>query len=171
MGLGTLFVAGCSAAPSASGLRSGSTIAPATSASASAALPTGKAVPTTSTSPVSLAPPEGCTLATDDDVTSINTGLTGKAVRIDEAFVADVEGRRWINANVYDRDGSRLSSADVWVIVGGNVYSLSGSARDLSSFPDGRDLPGHPSAGDPVAYTLQQDCVVPYLQAKNRAAP
>ena len=128
-------------------------------------------VPTTAAppTPTTAAPivPAGCTAALPEDVKAISAGLE-PGHTLGEAFVAVAGRRRWVNANIYeDRRALRASSADVWIIEpGGAIYSLSGSARDMSTFPDGRRLPDSPSAGDDIATWLQNDCVLPAAKAR-----
>lgn len=101
----------------------------------------------------------GCTPARPADVEAITAGLQpGLTLRY--AFTETTGLRRWVNAHIYRPDGQRVSSADVWIIdPPGVVFSLSGSARQLSGHPDGRTLRDGPSAGDDVAVALER-CVL-----------
>lgn len=127
---------------------------------------TAASAPTTQPAPVTTVAfvPPGCTPATADDVQAITADLPA-GQRLGEAFTTTTGARRWINANIYDAAGRRLSSADVWIIDNGKIWGLSSDARRSS--PDGRRLPGNPSAGDDVAANLQTQCVVPALQHQN----
>lgn len=136
---------------------------------ATTAPPTTAAALATSTTIAPTSP--GCEPATPTEVQVIEAGLTGKAKRLGEAFAAvDAQRRRIISANMYPATGDRMSSADVWIIADGKIYALSSDARKSSSFPDGRQLPGNPSAGDEISFQLQ-GCIVNSLRAENGAEP
>lgn len=106
---------------------------------------------TTTTVPVQCDPASGAEVAT------VSAALTAGATRLGEAFSSTEGDLRWFAANVYEGD-IRVSTADVWVFVGATPYALSGSAREYTLLPDGRDLPGSPSAGDEMAQALME-CV------------
>lgn len=114
-----------------------------------AALSSGAPSTTTAT------PPGGCTPAPSDAVDVVASGLIGDAAQLDDTFVTAESDRAYFTANIFDVSGQRVSSADTWIIDSGTVYALSGSANEYSSFPDGRDLPDRPSAGNPVPRALQ----------------
>jgi hypothetical protein len=164
----SITLASCGAPPSTSAAPTAtaapSTAAPTTTAPATTSAPTTAPAATTTAAPFI---PPGCTPADPGDVERITAGLK-RGSALGETFVAAVGARKWINGNVYDGN-RRLSSADVWIAeANGTVYALSGGARDLTTFADGRKLPDRPSAGDDVATALQKQCVEPALQARNK---
>lgn len=111
---------------------------------------------TTTSGPPSTGP--GCEPAAKGDVALVTAALTGRATRLGEAYVVVDGTSRFVGANIYGESGPRLSSADVWVIVDGQAYALSGGARSSSNLPDGRKLPGRPSAGDGPGLVVEE-CV------------
>lgn len=123
--------------------------------------------------PVALPPHsidiEGCEPAPRALVERVEANLADEATALRLAYTAaDEAGRTLLGASVYAQDGYRLSSADTWVVDRGKVYALSGSANEYSDFPDGRDLPGSPSAGGRVPLEVQQDCTIPAISAAAR---
>lgn len=67
-------------------------------------------------------------------------------------------GTIYVGGNIAGPAGEDVSRSDVWLYtIDGALYSLSGSARDLSLLRDGRDVTGA-SAGDEYG-TEVQECV------------
>lgn len=125
---------------------------------------TSTTAPTTAPAPTSTAPatttaPADCNPADPADTAAIDAALRSPAARIGEAHTAMLgDGARLIAANIYDTDDQRLSSADLWRFDGAELYSLSGTARDVTAAPDGRDLdPGVFSSDEALAVTA---CVI-----------
>lgn len=71
------------------------------------------------------------------------TGLTLAAA------TSNVEGDvRYIVGSIYDDTGFRVSSADTWVVIDGELLALSGSANEYSAgLRDARDVLTDPSTG------------------------
>ena len=69
-----------------------------------------------------------------------------------------------VGGNIVDTAGTRVSSADSWVMVAGEIYGLSSDARRHTLVPDGRDLiPGNwATYNDAVG-----ECVVAATRAAN----
>lgn len=99
-----------------------------------------------------------CDPAPDQYVAVINGSFTDSGLSLGPAYVVvgddDVQ---YIGAHIM-RGDERESSADVWVAQGPAVYALSGSAREYSMLPDGRDVLGV-SAGDEYGSAVQ-DCTI-----------
>ena len=98
----------------------------------------------------------GCERAPLGVIATINDSLTAPGALTETAMVTDAQGRQWIGANI-THDGTKLSSADVWVVNGGIIYALSGGARGNSTLHDGRHLLNL-SAGDEAGLAVQH-CV------------
>lgn len=99
-----------------------------------------------------------CTAASEQLLAQIEAGITEAGLRLADGYIEQGEaGSQYFGANFFDEEGKRVSSADVWLLKGGVVYSLSSDARSRSSFPDGRRSPGA-SAGDEFGQRVQ-DCV------------
>ncbi|AHH16609.1 hypothetical protein NONO_c18090 [Nocardia nova SH22a] len=134
-----------------------------TSSDTSAApVPTTTRAPALSTAPAAPIAPTtttaaaGCQPAPFGVLVTINNALTSPGVLTETAMVTDPAGRQWIGGNI-THNGTRLSSADVWVVNGGIIYALSGGARGNSTLHDGRHLLNL-SAGDEAGIAVQ-DCV------------
>lgn len=83
-----------------------------------------------------------CTPADPDTIATVEVGLTGDADHLEMAFQeADPFGHVWISAHIYDAAGKRVSSSDTWVIIDGLPFAYTSSAREYSTWPDGRDHP------------------------------
>ena len=155
-------VAAC-AAVALAGCSSGETTTPepsSTSSSVSTTAPSSETAPTsTEAAPVTepAETPAGCTPATEDEMAPISAALTGDAASLGGLFTEYDGTYHYFGANIYDAEGERVSSADVWIIDSGVPYALSGGAREYTLLPDGRDLPGSPSAGDDTGSAVQ-DC-------------
>lgn len=105
------------------------------------------AAPTTTTARADCSPSDPA------DIAAIDAALRSPAARIGEAHTAMLgDGARLIAANIYDADGQRLSSSDLWRFEGAELYSLSSTARDVTAAPDGRDVdPGVFSSDEALA--------------------
>lgn len=121
------------------------------------AAPVTTEAPTTAGPPLTATPAAGCVPAAADDIAPITANLVPPAASIGEAYVATSGELTYLGANIYDVDGGKVSSADVWVKRGGVWYALSGGARDSATalLGDGRDLPEAPSAGDDTGLRVQ----------------
>lgn len=94
---------------------------------------------------------------------SIDASFSG-GERLEDVFaVAGPGGLVYVGGNIVAVDGSKVSSADVWLVSDGAVFSLSGDARRHTPWPDGRDIA---SAGDEYG-TQVQDCVTGAERARN----
>lgn len=83
---------------------------------------------------------DGCPPVDTDLVALAESHLdTGLTLRVATSGT-DADGNEWLIASVYRiADGERVSSADTWVRFDGILFSVSGSANELSDLPDGRD--------------------------------
>lgn len=72
-----------------------------------------------------------------DDVNArLDPGLT-----LGLAASASSDGIIWLLGSIYRQsDGERVSSADTWARVDGQIYAVSGSAREFSNLPNGRQV-------------------------------
>ncbi|MDN4519601.1 hypothetical protein QYF68_17520 [Mycolicibacterium austroafricanum] len=69
-----------------------------------------------------------------------------------------------VGGNIVDPDGTRVSSADSWVMSGGAIYGLSSDARRHTLVPDGRDL----ISGSWATYNdAVGECVIAATRAAN----
>lgn len=94
---------------------------------------------------------------------TINASFSG-GERLEDVFaVAGPGGLVYVGGNIVGPDGVKVSSADVWLVAGGAVFSLSGDARGRTPWPDGRDIA---SAGDDYGSQVQ-DCVTGAERARN----
>ncbi|MGX7730897.1 hypothetical protein ACWPOB_16730 [Rhodococcus sp. 2H158] len=85
---------------------------------------------------------------------------------LEDAWTVDGEdGVTYVAGNIHDSPGDRVSSADVWALRSGALFSLSSDARSRSAAVDGRDVLGL-SAGDEYG-SLVQDCVVTSVRNRN----
>jgi len=76
----------------------------------------------------------------------------------------------YVGGNIIGSDGTKESSADVWLVKDEGiyvVYALSRDARQRTTWPDGRDLA---SAGDQYGSAVQ-DCVTNAERVSNAALP
>jgi hypothetical protein len=89
-----------------------------------------------------------CEPAMLEIVAAIENGFYSPHSRLHEAFTASEGDLAFTSGNVYDANGRLTDDAEVWVVTGGTVYSLTGAANEISNFADGRNLRGHPLAGD-----------------------
>lgn len=83
-------------------------------------------------------------------------------MRLADAYTVRAGDVIYLGANIIQGQ-DRVSSADVWVKADGALYALSGSANELSDFPDARDELGL-SAGNKHGQRVQ-DCVIAALTA------
>lgn len=125
--------------------------------------PTEAPEPPPSPSPVPIA---ACDTADANVVALVDAGLTDAEVSLDPgtAVVVQEGGRVYLGADILDAEGGRHSSQDVWIVEAGQVWALSGSAREETLFPDGRDLPDGPSAGSGGGRAVQE-CMTAGLRA------
>lgn len=113
---------------------------------------------TTATEPVTLptlppVPASECRPADQSDVTTVLLSMTSVNSTIGEAFTATQGQFRYIDANIYETDGTRLPDPGVWVFDGPALFVLSDSAIAHSdALPDGRSL--GLAAADPVPAAL-----------------
>ena len=139
--------------------------------------PTTTSTTTTTTAPVTTTtelvatPPTtpfvapGCQRAAPEDVAVIEASLVDGAYRLGEAFVGKSGERTYIVADIYDAAGNQLSTADVWAVDRGQVFTLSGGARRYDpDLPEAARLPYPSTASDPVPLLLIAACVVPSLR-------
>lgn len=117
--------------------------------------------------PTSTQAPIVCDVAPDALVATIAGSLNDSSLSLGPAFsvYSRRDGLTYIGANIM-RGDERESSADVWIEDDGAIYSMSGSAREYSLLPDGRDvLPVMVSAGDEFGSQVQT------CAARGRPAP
>ena len=100
-----------------------------------------------------------CATASETYVAVINASFKEQGLSLSSpAYAVEAPGGlTYIGANIM-RGDIKESSADVWVARDVAVFSLSGSAREYSTLPDGRRLLDA-SAGDDYG-TEVQDCVI-----------
>lgn len=133
-----------------------------TSASASTPETTTAAAPTTTTAvaappPATAAPTSTCADAPAAVVQAIEGSLIDSTQTLTNTFSVTTGHLTYIGANIMEGE-TKASSADVWVAQGGAIYAVSGSARDMSSLPDGRKVLDV-SAGDEWGQQVQE-CVI-----------
>ncbi len=116
-----------------------------------------------------MAMPDWCTPASPDDVTTIEQALTGTGNKLIDAFtMTDANGYRYVVANLDAADGTRLTSAEVWIFdpnpgALGALFAVSGGAKDYSSLPDATNLAG----ADPSGSDRLIDCLTASAQQRN----
>ncbi|CKH13029.1 hypothetical protein PXH78_09280 [Mycolicibacterium smegmatis] len=88
-------------------------------------------------------------------VEAINWSFTKDEHLTDAKVVTTPDGALYIGGNIVDSSGTKVSSADVWLLDGA-LWALSSDARKRTVLPDGRDL--GVSAGDEYGSAVQ-DCV------------
>ena len=125
-----------------------------------AAPPSTPAAPNT---PVPAAGP-GCDEAPARIVDLINAAFTDGEHLENTQSVSGPSGMVIVGGNIVDPAGTRVSSADSWLMSGGAIYGLSSDARRHTLVPDGRDLiPGNwATYNDAVG-----ECVVAATRAAN----
>ncbi|MFC3964058.1 hypothetical protein [Nocardia jiangsuensis] len=111
--------------------------------------------------------PPGCDPAPADAVASISAAFSDRSNMLADAYAITAPGGVvYIGGNIM-QGTTKVSSADVWAVRNGSVYSLSGDARRRTTLPDGRDALDA-SAGDDYG-TKVQGCVTTAERARNRA--
>lgn len=95
----------------------------------------------------------------------INAAFTNGEHLENMQSVSGPSGMVIIGGNIVDTAGTRVSSADSWLMSGGAIYGLSSDARRHTLVPDGRDLiPGNwATYNDAVG-----ECVLAATRAANR---
>ena len=112
--------------------------------------------------PVPAAGP-GCDEAPARIVEMINAAFANGEHLENMQSVSGPSGMVIVGANIVDPSGTRVSSADSWVMSGGAIYGLSSDARRHTLVPDGRDLiPDWPTFNDAVG-----ECVIAATRAAN----
>lgn len=88
--------------------------------------------------PLGVVATGACADAAPQLVTALEASLDGT---LDAAQMISGDDGIYVGGHVMDGT-TRVSSADVWYYptAGPTIYALSGGARDLSTWPDGRDL-------------------------------
>lgn len=120
--------------------------------------PTITAVPNT---PIPAAGP-GCDEAPARIVALINAAFADGEHLENMQSVSGPSGTVIVGGNIVDATGTRISSADSWVMSGGAIYGLSSDARRHTLVPDGRDVIGD--------WTTYNDAVGECVVAATRAA-
>ncbi|MFD3812154.1 hypothetical protein [Rhodococcus sp. NPDC058639] len=105
-----------------------------------------------------------CTAAPSGTVTLVDTALVDD-VHLQDPWTVEGEGVTYVAGNIHDAAGERVSSADVWALSDGVLYSLSSDARERSVAVDGRSILGI-SAGDEYG-SLVQNCVATSVRNRN----
>lgn len=114
--------------------------------------------------PTAIPMPDGCTPAAPADVQAIEAALAGPTLI--DAFTRTVNGYRYVMANVDAVDGSRLTSADIWVFTAaGDLHAASSGAVEYTSLPDVATLPGADPFGAEVSDMIS--CLVASAQQRN----
>lgn len=109
------------------------------------ALTTGPGDKGTSSAPASTPAADaavGCAEAPVEIVEIINANFTNGKRLENTQSVSGPSGKVIVGGNIVASDGTRVSSLDSWVMSDGEVYGLSGDARRLTRFGDGRDVLG-----------------------------
>lgn len=120
------------------------------------------AAPSTPIGPVPAAGP-GCDEAPARIVEMINAAFSNNEHLENMQSVSGPSGTVIVGGNIVDATGTRVSSADSWVMSGGAIYGLSSDARRHTLVPDGRDV-----IGDWTTYNdAVGECVVAALRAAN----
>lgn len=96
-------------------------------------------VPTSATAAVPAAP-AGCNEAPARIVDMVNAAFTNGEHLENAQSVTGPSGMVIVGGNIVDAAGTRVSSADSWVMSGGSVYGLSSDARRHTLLHDGRDI-------------------------------
>jgi len=110
--------------------------------------------------------PTWCTPATPADIQAIEQALAGAGNTLTDAFTTELNGYRYVMANVNAADGSRLTSADVWVFdTTGQPYAASSSAVEHSALPDAANLTDADPFGPDVSVVT--DCLTASAQQRN----
>lgn len=159
-----LLVAGCGSAesPPKPGTPTG---AATTTSGAAAPAPS----PTTTMRPSSSGTPtaSGDCGQPPDGVKELIDGSFNGGEKLQDVFAVSGPGNLiYVGGNIIGSDGTKESSADVWLVKNEGiyvVYSLSSDARRRTTWPDGRDLA---SAGDQYGAAVQ-DCVTSAERARN----
>ncbi|MFC9472261.1 hypothetical protein ACFTS5_08710 [Nocardia sp. NPDC056952] len=129
--------------------------------------PQPSAAPTPSTVPADVPTPPGCDPAPADAVATISAAFSDRSNTLADAYAVTAPGGVvYVGANIM-QGTTKVSSADVWAVRNGSVYSLSGDARRRTTLPDGRKVLDI-SAGDDYG-TKVQGCVTTAERARNRA--
>lgn len=120
------------------------------------------AAPTTTTAvaappPATAAPTSNCADASLATVQAIEGSLIDPTQTLANTFSVTTGDLTYIGANIMEGE-TKASSADVWVAQGSAIYAVSGSARDMSSLPDGRKVLDV-NAGDESGQQVQE-CVI-----------
>lgn len=142
-------------------------------ASAADDIPRISRVPMTAPPTATAAPPmtglapaagPGCDTAPAQIVEMINAAFTDGEHLENVQSVRGPSGMVIVGGNIVDTAGTRVSSADSWVMSGGAIYGLSSDARRHTLVPDGRDLiPGNwATYNDAVG-----ECVIAATRAAN----
>lgn len=105
-------------------------------------------VPMTTPPPATATPPAGpvpaagpeCGEAPARIVEMINAAFTNGEHLEHMQSVSGPSGMVIVGGNIVDATGTRVSSADSWVMSAGAIYGLSSDARRHTLLPDGRDL-------------------------------
>jgi hypothetical protein len=63
------------------------------------------------------------------------------------AGIDDADGVRYLVGSIYDATGFRVSTAETWAVVDGEMYAYSRSAIEHSTLPDGREVLDGPEQG------------------------
>ena len=96
----------------------------------------------------------GCPIVSPSLVRSVGRELV-RPYELRLATSAQSGAVRWLVASVYDVEtGARVSSADTWAEVDGQLYAVSSSAVDLSALPP-LDRPELDPFGDPTRNDLE----------------
>ena len=95
----------------------------------------------------------------------INAAFTNGEHLENMQSVTGPSGMVIVGGNIVDDGGTRVSSADSWLMSGGAIYGLSSDARRHTLVPDGRDLiPGNwATYNDAVG-----ECVLAATRTANR---
>ena len=95
-----------------------------------------------------VAPAAACEAPPDGVVELINGSFTGGEHLEDVQAVNGPDKLIYVGGNIFGADGTKVSSADVWLLENKAIYivsSLSSDARNRTTWPDGREKA---SAGD-----------------------
>jgi len=108
-----------------------------------------------------------CTPVTAEDIQAIEAALTEPATLVD-AYTTTHAGYRYVMANVDRPDGTRLTSADIWVIDHtGNLHAGTSSAVEYSNLPDAETLPGADRYGNTDQVRALTSCVIASARQRN----
>lgn len=100
-----------------------------------------------------------CTTASDPVIAQVQSGVAAANTHL-VVGVTLIDGPlTFFGATTIDKVGKILNRSDVWVIDGSSVYSVTGGARDTSSWPSASQPPLQISPGDPRVGAVDQ-CVV-----------